>query len=276
MSLSREQAAALGHQTVRILEQGQYATATGARVDIAAAAARAAVATVSYPPGEDVAAPQPRFSSTRVEIVNESTLVAALRLVAEGERPVALNFASATRPGGGFLSGARAQEESLARSSGLFACLAGNPMYAFHMARRDSLYTAYVLYSPDVPVIRTDDGTLLDLPWSCSFLTSPAPYTRKVLAVDPARGPAIEAAFRSRIAKVLRVGAAHGHDTIVLGAWGCGAFGGDPHMVAELYAAALAGPFAGAYRRVVFPILDTSKDEGMIGTFRRYLGGQAS
>ena len=59
-----------------------------------------------------------------------------------------LNFASAKSPGGGFLNGARAQEEYLARSSCLYQCIRWNPMYAFHRANDDPLYTDYAIYSP--------------------------------------------------------------------------------------------------------------------------------
>src|SRR5208283_3500713 len=114
-------------------------------------------------------------------------LEAARRLIAERCRPAVLNFASATQPGGGFLSGSRAQEESLARSSGLYACLSGNPMYEFHRTRRDAMYTDYFVYSPDVPVFRTDEGNLLEQPWRCSFITAPAVNAKAVLKRDPSR-----------------------------------------------------------------------------------------
>ena len=86
------------------------------------------------------------------------------QLAARGLRPVALNFANATNPGGGFLGGATAQEESLCWATGLYACLLGNPMYAFHQEHDDGLYTDYVIYSPDVPVFRSDVGALLAAP----------------------------------------------------------------------------------------------------------------
>src|SRR5205823_13858109 len=116
----------------------------------------------------------PAGRETRFEATNETTLAAARRLAAEGHRVVALNFASARHPGGGFLGGARAQEESLCRASGLFACIDGNEMYRHHAPMPGGMYTNYAIYSPGVPVFRTDDGGLLDEPHPCAFVTAPA------------------------------------------------------------------------------------------------------
>jgi len=70
-----------------------------------------------------------------------------------------LNFASAKNPGGGFLGGGSAQEESLARSSGLFPCINQmQQMYETNRAYRSCLYTDHMIYSPRVPVFRDDEG----------------------------------------------------------------------------------------------------------------------
>ena len=45
----------------------------------------------------------------------------------------------------------------------------------------------------------------------------------------------IEEIMRRRINKVLRIGASNNHDGIVLGAWGCGAYGNDPWLIAGLF-----------------------------------------
>ena len=165
---------------------------------------------------------------------------------------------------GGFLRGARAQEEYLARSSCLYECIRSNPMYEFHRLNDDPLYSDYAIYSPGVPVIRDDNHSLLEQPYTISMITSPAAYAKGLV---PHRRAEIAPAMWHRILKVLALGIEHGHDGIVLGAWGCGAFGNDGHEIAQLFHKALSENFKGAYRRVIFAIVDWSEDRKFIGPF---------
>lgn len=201
-----------------------------------------------------------------------SDRAAARRLVAAGSLPVALNFASARHPGGGFLGGARAQEESLARASALYACLNGNPLYAWHESHRDPFYTDYAIYAPDVPVFREESGVLLDEPYLCAFITCPAVNARVALERDPGCRPAIRAAMARRIERVLAIAAAHDHAHMILGAWGCGVFGNDPREIASLFHSALNGPFREVFAGVVFAILDRSSERRFIGPFEQVFG----
>jgi uncharacterized protein (TIGR02452 family) len=269
MSLTRNRAAEMGRQAVRILDAGFYTNTTGQVVDIGDHLRRAVVGTCSYPPGSSVPQVKAGEHQTRIEVVNETTLAAAKRLIEAGHQPAALNFASARHPGGGFLGGALAQEESLARSSGLYACLAGNPMYDLHSGLRDALYTDYAIYSPEVPVFRADDGTLLPAPYLLAFITSPAVNAKVVLERDRSRRNEIRRAMAARIHKVLAIAAAHGHDAVVLGAWGCGVFGNDCQEIAELFHQALSAPFRGVFARVIFAVVDWSEEQRFIGPFLR-------
>jgi uncharacterized protein (TIGR02452 family) len=272
MNISRSKAATLAEQTLVILESGRYKTDAGAVVDMSDTLQHAVNGTRSYPPDHEIASGQPGMKSTQIGVANESTLVSAQKLAAAGHRPVALNFASAKHPGGGFRSGARAQEESLARSSGLYSCLQGNAMYEYHRSLGDSMYSNYAIYSPDVPVFRSDEGTLLEQPFLCSFITSPAVNAKVVLERNPSARSAIREAMRERVRKVLAIAAAHGHKALVLGAWGCGVFGNDCQEIAELFHEALMQPFRGAFARIEFAILDWSEEARFIGPFRTVFG----
>src|SRR5262245_15898673 len=112
--MDRDRAAELGQETVAILERGAYRvqgeSGTEAVVYLEEMLRRAVEGTQSFPPDQPLPPVSPGDRTTAFEVVNETTLEAARRLIESGVRPLALNFASAHHPGGGFLSGSRAQE----------------------------------------------------------------------------------------------------------------------------------------------------------------------
>jgi uncharacterized protein (TIGR02452 family) len=263
MHPSRNRAAAIAKDTMEILAAGQYQN-RGTAVQLRHLVDAARQGTLTYPPDEPLPKFVPADKPTAYEVVNDTTLEAARKLVAEGFRPVALNFASARHPGGGFLGGARAQEESLCRASGLYPCINGNAMYRNHAHTSGGWYTNYAIYSPDVPVIKDDAGELLDEPYLCAFVTSPAVNVGALRSDD---GRSIRDEMRARVEKVLAIMAGYGHAAAVLGAWGCGVFKNAPELIAELFAKALRGKFAGAFAKVVFAVLDSSDEKHFIGPF---------
>lgn len=261
-------------ETVVILERGGYTAPSGRTVQVADGFARTVEGTVLYRPDELDALlkrlPAGASAETRIEVTGETTLAAARRLCGEGTVPFALNFASAKNPGGGFLNGAHAQEEGLARSSGLYtSLLSAREFYDFHRAQRDLLYSDHMIYSPDVPVFRDDDGRLLEEPYDVAFLTSPAPNRGAIRDAETAER--IPGVLRLRARKLLAVALANGHDRLVLGAWGCGVFRNDPAEVAEAFAEPLrpGGEFAGRFEHVVFAVWDTAKGAPSRTAFER-------
>ncbi len=266
--MDRSPAMVIGYDTVAILRSGGYTVPSGRHIDLRAALDLCQKGTVEYPPGRDVSLPAAGSHDTTIRVENETVLVVGQRMARSG--PVAaLNFASATTPGGGFLNGARAQEESIARSSGLFVALQGREMYAYHRRHRDPMHSDYVMYSPEVPVFRTDAGDLLDEPWPLSIVTCPAVNGSELSRLAPERLPQVPAVMAARTAKVLSVAAEQGVRRFILGAWGCGAFGLNPGLIARIFRDALAGPFRGVFKEVVFAVIDKSDEERFIGPFKR-------
>ena len=262
LHIPRDAARALGQSAVRAIQDGFYLDREGTRVDWREAVDAARKARASIPPDAALPAPQGLpHHETRVQVANETTLQAAKRLVDAGFNTLALNFANGVRPGGGFLNGALAQEEGLCRSSALYATLEGDPMYERHRKRPRKDSTDWAILSPDVPVFRTDGGAELPQPWLLSFVTCAAPVAKSI--GQPEAGDLLE----RRIHRVLAIAQAWGYDALVLGAWGCGAFGNDPWRTARDFRRALEGDFAGAFREVVFAVTDWSPERRYLGPF---------
>ncbi|MEL6190261.1 MAG: TIGR02452 family protein, partial [Myxococcota bacterium] len=267
--MNRKERARIAAETVEITEKGAYTSPAGAVVDLRGAIEASLRGTVTYLPEGDI----PETSgahATRIEVFNETTLEGAERLAAESSEPVAvLNFASAFHPGGGFLSGAQAQEESLARASALAHLLDGHEMYAVNRELGNPLHTDHLIFTPGVPVFRDDDGRLLEQPQLVSMLTAPAVNAKRVAKEYPHRVPEIPTVMERRIHRVLGALAQQGCGYVVLGAWGCGVFGNDPTMIASLFDKALAEGFAGVFQRVRFSVLDLSVEQATYQAFKR-------
>jgi len=263
LDIGRSAAAALGKSAVDASRNGYYLNTDGERVDLRSLVQIACAAKRSIAPSDEIPTPKLRpESETRVQVANETTLQASRRLFEAGLRPLALNFGNGVHPGGGFLNGARAQEEALCRSSALYLTLLGDPMYESHARRPQPDSTDWAIYSPDVPVFRTDDGTAVENPWPLTVLTAAAPYAPAI--GQPASGDLLQ----KRILRVLGIAAAYGHRALVLGAWGCGAFGNDPRRTAKDFRRALEDDFAGAFSHVVFAVTDWSPKRRFLGPFR--------
>ncbi|KAF9016465.1 hypothetical protein BDP27DRAFT_1356133, partial [Rhodocollybia butyracea] len=192
-----------------------------------------------------------------------------------------LNFASATKPGGGFLGGASAQEESIARSSTLYYSLTtriGEEFYNLHKRlkskgklgkgrnrdageeedtdeeedrRRDStFYTHAMIYSPSVLLFRNDAGTWLP-PTMVDILTSAAVNAGDVRAKHRAKNMdqsdqdalerRIKEEMKERMARILHLFTLKGVRNLVLGSFGTGVFRNNVGTVAGLWKELLVG-----------------------------------
>lgn len=266
LALRPELAESLGRSAHAALDDGGYLTDDG-WIDWAAAIEVAQSKKISLRPDadlpiiEDCSTDDPS-NVTTVTVANETTLGAAYRMQDAGYRPLALNFANGVEPGGGFLRGATAQEEALCRSSALYATLFGDPMYDFHRNNDPAASSNWAILSADVPVFRNDAGMECDKPWLLSLLTCAAPYAPAIGRTESTR------MLRQRIYRVLAIAKAYRYKSLVLGAWGCGAFANDPRQTAFDFRVALEGDCTGAFERVVFAIADWSDERRYLGPFR--------
>lgn len=275
--MKRSKRMELAKQTVEIVRRGSYQSARGGTIDIAGAIRACLDATRFFSPEDlerlrqEVLGRPAEGTSTTFEVVNETTLAGIARVLSYGRGPVAaLNFASAKNPGGGFLNGSQAQEESLARSSALHASLLRAwEFYERHRASPSMLYSDSMILSPGCPIIRDDEGTLLEQPQLATFITSAAPNAGAAANNRPEELPHLPEVLRRRSEYVLALAASQGYKQLVLGAWGCGVFRNDPAVVAAAFSGHLRhGAWTGRFERVVFSVLDTSPSADMFTAFQ--------
>lgn len=258
-TVSRAQKVEIAKQSLAACEAGFYMNERDERVELAGSLEHAKSGTCLYERGvHQLAAPAPRGTPTAIGVTGETTIDALVRLAPKGGHLGCLNFASAKRPGGGFLGGAQAQEESLARASGLYPCLQTQPdYYARNKAFGSALYLDIVLYSPHVPLFRDDNGGWLDAPVLASVITAAAPNVSALKEARKYDPEDVALVLQNRSELVLAVAAHHQIERLVLGAWGAGVFGNDPAQVARIFAELLRGPYANVFTEVVFAVLGT-------------------
>ncbi len=252
-------------ETLLILEKGGFINPSGTWIDLKNELKNAVDNTLLYTP--DHLANLLRRSSgkgkscIKFEVSSETTQASAHRLVTKEKVSdlVLLNFASARNVGGGFLNGAKAQEEDLARCSGLYSCLLTQPEYYEANRRQTSLlYTDHIIYSPNVPWFRINSHDAPDQLFLASVITAPAPNAGQFLLQKQGNPSQIEKCLKRRCGMILAVAKENNHRNLLLGAWGCGVFRNDPDTVADAFAGWLESDFSDDFDRVVFAVYENS------------------
>lgn len=194
----------------------------------------------------------------KIKIVAGGTVSTAYNIDDSNCRIAILNFADAKRPGGWVKEGAPTQEENICRCTNLYETLiqpfckanyydvnlnAGIPDAEHHY---DEPYTDALIYSEKVAIFK-DDVTYKDIPVKyVDVITSPAPCGE----VDD-----VEIVLMHRIRGIIKAAYLHGVTHIVLGAWGCGAFGQNPKVVAKCFKRVLSA--FPVFKVVIFAIRPT-------------------
>ena len=163
-----------------------------------------------------------------------------------------LNFASYKEPGGKFLAGSSAQEESLCHASLLYSILRRQEQWyrENNEHKNRGLYLDRALYSPNVPFFTETTQT------TCSVITCAAPNRRVAMEYCHVPYEIYQRTLFDRLQFVIDVAAAEQVQTLILGAFGCGVFANDPKDVAAGFAAALSSETGKRIPQVLFAIPD--------------------
>lgn len=168
--------------------------------------------------------------TNRVEFVLYNTDSVSCLLVHEAVGKTALlNFASYTNPGGGYMKGATAQEECLCHESFLYDVLsAHNNFYEWNKEHRNNgHYLNRAIYSKGIYFERENEEKI------CDVLTCASPNVRDNMSESFLIEN--EVALEHRIKFIKYVCEIKGVETLIAGAFGCGAFGQNPKRVARLF-----------------------------------------
>lgn len=190
-----------------------------------------------------------------------------------------LNLANPVHPGGGVRKGAKAQEEDLCRRSSLLMSLeheSASQYYKYNKSLNTKMGSDAVIITPNVEVVKEADGSLLDESVIVSVMTCAAPMIKH--GMEGLSQKEYEQLIYERITVMLKVAAYEGYKVLVLGAFGCGAFGNDAKLVSDLfYKAMKAFDFDGMslkdfFGRIDFAVLDNTKDKYNYNEFMRNFG----
>ncbi len=172
-------------------------------------------------------------ASSKQFVWQETTDKALFKIPADNHGKIALlNFASYNNPGGKFLEGSSAQEESCCHASFLYNVLLGIPKYYEwnNQHKNRTLYEDRAIYSPDV-IFEAGDFSVR----KADVITCAAPNRSVLEKYGSFTEEENDTVLKERIDFVRDICTENKVNTVVLGAWGCGVFRQNPERVATLF-----------------------------------------
>ena len=206
----------------------------------------------------------------------------------KGNHVAVHNFASATNPGGGVVNGAGAQEECLCRCSNLYFCLNTPDMwgmfYTPHRAAHDPIHNDDIIYTPNIVVFKTDtdrpelmerdDWYIVDV-ITCAAPNLREPPSNRYNSGDGTRAVTLrdrelQVIHEKRLRRILDSAVINHADTVILGAFGCGAFCNEPQVVATA-AANVVRDYMYAFKNIEFAVYCRPSDDSNYRVFNSVL-----
>ena len=194
----------------------------------------------------------------RIDVWEATTFYEAIYMKKKVSNKVCvLNFASSTQPGGGVLNGRNAQEEALSRQSTLyFSLVTQKGFYEHNKKFYDPFGTDYMIYSPNVIIIRDDNDELIE-PIKVSVISAVAVNYSEIKQTykKGEKDQVVYDKMKNRCRRILKLCLLKGNDVIILGAFGCGVFQNSPKMVSSIFKELLVDESIGIYfKKVIFAI----------------------
>ena len=194
-------------------------------------------------------------------IIMKGTTVEAIQRYRNEPKLASLNFASYKNPGGKFIEGSMAQEESLCHSSNLYNILSSDRcMKEFYKPNKNRtnkcLYEDTLIYTPGVVFDQTptSQSNIEPIKTRCAVITCAAPNATAAKKYYGVSKKDISLALFWRIHSVLLCARDHKIKTLILGAFGCGVFGNDIVEVANTFSFFLNTEFRNTFDTVIFAI----------------------
>lgn len=219
----------------------------------------------------------------KIGCVKQDSYVAAIEMMRERQKtkgqskPVlVLNFANPVNIGGGVNKGAKTQEEDLCRRSSLLRSLETQHSlryYSYNRKLHTHMGSDAMIFSPEVEIFRDEHGELMDHTVIVAVLTCAAPMISYGLEGMSERE--YRSMFYNRIIGMMNCAAYFGYEDLVLGAWGCGAFGNDAAVVSDLFCKAFmeqsqnGGQIKDLFRRIVFAVRSRGEESYNFIEFKR-------
>lgn len=194
------------------------------------------------------------FPNTKIYVENIDFLDKALGY--NSEYTALLNPASNYRAGGGVRGGSRALEEIICRRSNLLSSLELFTYDSDPGNYKPTLDTYEAVWSPYVNVYRNRGYETLEKPVFVNIISAAA-INHPELTEDGLYTKDSETTMMRKIRVVLRIAIDNGITTLILPAWGCGAYKNPAYEVARCFDEVFEEPeFKGAFEEVCFAILD--------------------
>lgn len=174
------------------------------------------------------------------------------------DKPLIFIFGSAHKPGGGVLSGSRAQEEDISLHSSFYFQVQANPFYK--MEHKDYSYSDYGVYVKEGVVLTDIYHKPLEEYKSVSFVSIASPNLSAFNNSDISfNEEVLYKQYETRLRSLFSFAEYNGHKSFIVGPWGCGVFGLSPERTALIFKKIISeGWYSG---NIIFSILDTTMFE---------------